>query len=81
MSVIPCQQNEELRRRITEYSETLKVEAHKLGTHGLDGPSSPGQRLTYPDARPFEAALTAPRPDRGSVFVAGSGPRGPPAVS
>jgi hypothetical protein len=36
MSVIPCQQNAELRRRIHEYSETLKVEAHKLGTHGLD---------------------------------------------
>jgi hypothetical protein len=33
--VIPCQQNEELRLRIREFSEVLKTEAHKLGTHGL----------------------------------------------
>jgi hypothetical protein len=36
MSIIPCSQNEELRRMIEEYAETLKTEAHKLGTHGLD---------------------------------------------
>jgi hypothetical protein len=35
MSVIPCQQNEELQRLIVEYAEVLKTEAHKLGTHGL----------------------------------------------
>lgn len=36
MSVIPCQQNRDLRRLIREYAETLKTEAHKLGTHGLN---------------------------------------------
>jgi hypothetical protein len=35
MSIIPCEQNEELRKKIKEYSETLKTEAHKLGDHGL----------------------------------------------
>jgi hypothetical protein len=35
MTIIPCQQNAELRKRIEEYSETLKTEAHKLGNHGL----------------------------------------------
>ena len=35
MTVIPCEQNQLLRQRIEEYAETLKVEAHKLGTHGL----------------------------------------------
>ncbi len=35
MSVIPCQQDLALRQRIEEYSEVLKVEAHKLGAHGL----------------------------------------------
>lgn len=35
MTIIPCEQNEELRRRIEQYSEILKTEAHKLGTHGL----------------------------------------------
>lgn len=35
MSVIPCQQNAELRKRIEEYAEVLKVEAHRLGNHGL----------------------------------------------
>jgi hypothetical protein len=35
MTVIPCEQNQLLRQRIEEFSETLKVEAHKLGTHGL----------------------------------------------
>lgn len=35
MSIIPCQQNAELRQRIKDFSETLKVEAHKLGAHGL----------------------------------------------
>jgi hypothetical protein len=36
MSVIPCSENEELRKRIETFSDTLKVEAHKLGTHGLE---------------------------------------------
>jgi hypothetical protein len=35
MSVIPCQQNEELKELIQNYAEVLKTEAHKLGTHGL----------------------------------------------
>ncbi len=35
MSVIPCEQNENLHKLILEYAETLKTEAHKLGTHGL----------------------------------------------
>ena len=35
MSVIPCQQNAELRKRIKDFAETLKVEAHTLGGHGL----------------------------------------------
>lgn len=35
MSVIPCEQNLTLRDRIEEYAEVLKVEAHKLGNHGL----------------------------------------------
>lgn len=36
MSVIPCRENEELRRQIAEYAEVLKVQAHTLGGHGLD---------------------------------------------
>ncbi|HVW84523.1 MAG TPA: hypothetical protein VHB50_07570 [Bryobacteraceae bacterium] len=36
MSIIPCLQNENLRRLIEEYAEVLKTEAHRLGTHGLD---------------------------------------------
>lgn len=36
MTIIPCEQNEELRRRIEQYSEILKTDAHKLGTHGLN---------------------------------------------
>jgi hypothetical protein len=35
MSVIPCKQNQALRDNIEKYSEVLKVEAHKLGDHGL----------------------------------------------
>ncbi len=35
MTVIPCEQNKVLRERIEEYCEVLKVEAHKLGNHGL----------------------------------------------
>lgn len=35
MSVIPCEQNAELRRLINEYAERLKTEAHLLGDHGL----------------------------------------------
>jgi hypothetical protein len=36
MSIIPCEQNAELQRRIVEYAEALKTEAHTLGNHGLD---------------------------------------------
>jgi hypothetical protein len=36
MSVIPCQQNEELQTKIRDYSEVLKTQAHQLGNHGLD---------------------------------------------
>lgn len=36
MTVIPCEQNESLRRRIERFAETLKVEAHNLGDHGLN---------------------------------------------
>ena len=35
MNIIPCCQNEGLRKLIEEYAETLKTEAHKLGDHGL----------------------------------------------
>lgn len=36
MTIIPCEQNAELRRKIETFTETLKTEAHKLGDHGLD---------------------------------------------
>ena len=36
MSVIPCSRSEELQRQIEAYAEILKVEAHKLGAHGLE---------------------------------------------
>lgn len=36
MSVIPCQQNAELRKQIERFAEALRTEAHKLGQHGLD---------------------------------------------
>jgi hypothetical protein len=36
MNVIPCERNAELKRRIAEYAEVLKVEAHKLGGHGIE---------------------------------------------
>jgi hypothetical protein len=35
MTIIPCEQNQLLRERIETYAEALKVEAHKLGEHGL----------------------------------------------
>jgi hypothetical protein len=35
MSVIPCQQNAELKVKIVEFAEVLKTESHKLGSHGL----------------------------------------------
>jgi hypothetical protein len=35
VNVIPCAQNENLKKLINEFSEVLKVEAHKLGTHDL----------------------------------------------
>src|ERR1051325_1980090 len=34
--IIPCEQNQQLRQKIEDYAETLKVEAHRLGNHGLD---------------------------------------------
>jgi len=36
VSVIPCEQNRQLRRQIERLAETLKTEAHTLGDHGLD---------------------------------------------
>ncbi len=36
MSEIPCEKNAELRKKIVEFSEVIKTEAHKLGDHGLD---------------------------------------------
>jgi hypothetical protein len=35
MSIIPCVQNQDLRRKIEEYAEALKTQAHSLGSHGL----------------------------------------------
>lgn len=35
MSIIPCEQNEELRKRIEGFAEVLKTEAHTLSGHGL----------------------------------------------
>jgi hypothetical protein len=35
MNIIPCEQNEELRKRIRDFAEILKTDAHKLGAHGL----------------------------------------------
>ena len=35
MSVIPCEQNKELRAKIEQFAETLRREAHTLGNHGL----------------------------------------------
>ena len=35
MSVIPCEQNDKLREAIAAYAEVLRLEAHKLGDHGL----------------------------------------------
>lgn len=36
MSIIPCEQNAELRKQIEAFSETLKTQAHLLGDHGLE---------------------------------------------
>lgn len=36
MSEIPCEKNVELRKKILDFAEVLKTEAHKLGDHGLD---------------------------------------------
>ncbi len=36
MSEIPCEKNAELRKKILEFAEVLKTEAHKLGDHGLE---------------------------------------------
>jgi len=36
VSIIPCEQNKDLRDQIRRFAEVLKTEAHTLGTHGLD---------------------------------------------
>jgi hypothetical protein len=36
MSVVPCEQNSDLRAQIERFAEVLKSEAHRLGDHGLD---------------------------------------------
>ena len=36
MSVIPCEQNADLRDKIEAFAEVLKTQAHTLGLHGLD---------------------------------------------
>jgi hypothetical protein len=36
MTIIPCEQNAELRKRIEAFTEVLKTQAHVLGDHGLD---------------------------------------------
>lgn len=36
MTIVPCEQNAELRERIEAFAETLKTQAHLLGEHGLD---------------------------------------------
>lgn len=36
MSIIPCEMNKDLRRKIENFAETLKTEAHKIGDHGLN---------------------------------------------
>jgi hypothetical protein len=36
LEVIPCESNDNLRKLIVEFAETLKTEAHTLGSHGLD---------------------------------------------
>ncbi|GAB3030098.1 hypothetical protein GCM10027285_10790 [Oleiagrimonas citrea] len=35
MSIIPCNKDKALRKRIEDYAEELKTEAHKVGSHGL----------------------------------------------
>jgi len=35
LNVIPCAQNKNLKKLINEFSDVLKVEAHKIGTHDL----------------------------------------------
>jgi len=37
VSIIPCEQNRDLREQIERFAEVLKTEAYKLGDHGLDG--------------------------------------------
>jgi hypothetical protein len=36
MTIVPCDRNKKLSQQIIEFAETLKTEAHKLGSHGLD---------------------------------------------
>jgi hypothetical protein len=35
LSIVPCEQDAELRAQIEKFAEVLKTEAHKLGKHGL----------------------------------------------
>ncbi len=37
MSVIPCEQNKQLRKKIKDFAETLKTESHTLGDHSIGG--------------------------------------------
>ena len=36
MTEIPCERDDELRRKIVEFAEVLKTQSHVLGNHGLD---------------------------------------------
>jgi len=36
LSVIPCEQNADLREQIERFAEILKTQAHTLGAHGID---------------------------------------------
>lgn len=36
MTVIPCEQDPQIRAEIERFAEILKTQAHKLGDHGLD---------------------------------------------
>ena len=36
MSVLPCEQNKQLREEIVRFADQLKSSAHTLGDHGLD---------------------------------------------
>lgn len=62
MSVIPCEQNEELREKIIEFAETLKTESHKLGNHGLN-------RREFYDSGLFRGAIERVRGQFSATMV------------